>query len=98
MPEAFAKREQKKDTKKHGGVCLGAAADSRHSETHHQCRNSDYKSANNQGAAVHAVPSEMASANRGAKLQRSEQHEEDAGNDVSQCQRGVVGEHIINGS
>ena len=96
VPEGFAQGEQEEGAKESGGGGLIDTADGGHGEAHDECGDADDQGAADEHAAAEAMPAQMAGPDGGAELQRAENHEEGAGNDMNQGEVRVAGEDVVN--
>jgi len=95
VPEGFAEREEEERTEESSGSGLVHAADRGHGEAHDECGDADDEGAADEHAPAEAMPPQMAGPDGGAELQRPENHEEDAGNNVNEREIWIAGEDVV---
>lgn len=83
MEKGLHKREENQGGKKQSGRCLVEASDG-HGEAHPDGGEADDETGSHEDAARPAMKAQMARADVFGKLQRTENHEKKAGNDVHQ--------------
>lgn len=95
MPEGFAEREEEEGTEQRGGRGLVDAADGGHGEAHDQRGNANGGSADEEDPTGDAVPLRVVGAEGGTELERPQDHEENARDDVDECEVWVVGKDVV---
>jgi hypothetical protein len=95
MPKCFAQREQEEDPKQRRGRGLIQPTNRRHRKTHHQCRNSNHKTATQENAPAPPMPFQMPRAYRRAELQRPQQHEKQSRYNMHERQNRVAHKCIV---
>lgn len=95
MPEGFAEREEEEAPEQRGGRGLVDAADGGHGEAHDQRGNTDDGSADEEDSTGNAVPLRVVSAEGGVELEWPQDHEENARNDVDECEVWEADEDVV---
>lgn len=98
VPEGFAKREEKERAKERGGGGLCDAADGGHGQAHDEGGATDDGRADQKDPAGDAVPLRVVGAKGGAELEGTQDHEENAGEDVDKREIRMAREDIVNPS
>ena len=95
MPEGFTECEEEEGTEQSSGCGLVDAADGWHREAHYQRGNADDGSADQEDPTGDAVPLRVVRAEGGVELERPQDHEENAGDDVDECEVWVAGKDVV---